>query len=111
MKNTNDKSIKTTSSNTTNSKSRKNPNAGKVLRVINGKRKFVAVRSNPTNQRDRASFNYSVTKVGAIKFHTASAAIIHMLKNTKLSQSEIARRVGVSQPCVCQLARDVVRKK
>ncbi len=111
MKNTNDKSNKTSAVNSTNSKSRKNPNAGKVIRVINGKRKFVAKRTNPTNQRDRESFNYNATKVGAIKFHTASAAILHMLKTTKLSQSEIARRVGVSQPCVCQLARDVVRKK
>lgn len=96
MKNTNDKSSKTNAVNSTNSKSHKNPNAGKVIRVINGKRE---------------SFNYNATKVGAIKFHTASAAILHMLKTTKLSQSEIARRVGVSQPCVCQLTRDVVRKK
>lgn len=111
MKNTNDKSRSTSSNNSTNNKSRKNSNARKVPRIINGKRVLVAVRSNPTNQRDRESFNYSTTKVGAITFNTASAAILYMLKRTKLSQSEIARRIGVSQPCVCQLAQNVTRKK
>lgn len=60
--------------------------------------------SNPLNQRNRESFNYQATKIGAIKFMTASLAATYMLQKTKLSQSEIARRCGVSQPCVCQLA-------
>ena len=110
--NTNNK--KATRAPATNAKSKKtvartNPNAGKVIRVVNGKRKYVAKRTNPTNQRERESFNYQSTKVGAIKFGTASAAALYMLQRTKLSQSEIARRCGVSQPCVCQLAATVKR--
>jgi DNA-directed RNA polymerase specialized sigma subunit len=54
-----------------------------------------------------ALYNYRPMKFGAIKFPTASKAAVYMLKRTSLSQSEIARRCGVSQPCVCQLARDV----
>lgn len=65
--------------------------------------------SNPLNQRERESFNYQATKIRVrdkrYTFPTASQAAVFMLQNTQFSQSAIARRVGVSQPCVCQLAR------
>jgi len=49
-------------------------------------------------------YNYRPTKIGAIKYRTATAAIKYLLTRTKLTQSAIARRVGVSTACVCQLA-------
>lgn len=62
---------------------------------------------NRTNKSSDTPYNYRPVKVGAIKFSSASKAAIYMLKRTKLSQTEIAKRIGVSQPCVCQLARDL----
>jgi len=50
------------------------------------------------------NYNYRATKIGAIKFRTASKAAVYLLKRSKFSQTEIARRCGVSQPCVAQLA-------
>jgi len=61
---------------------------------------------NKTNKVE-ASYNYRPTQHGKFKFNTASRAAIWMLRRTKLSQSEIARRLKISQPCVCQLARDL----
>jgi DNA-directed RNA polymerase specialized sigma subunit len=71
-----------------------------------------ATRSSSTsnNKKSEKSFNYRPIKIGAIKFSSSSKAAVHLLKHTKLNQSEIARRCGVSQPCVCQLAATVTRK-
>lgn len=56
------------------------------------------------NKKTNVPFNYRPANYGAIKFRSMSQKILFMLRNTKLSQSEIARRCKVSQPCVCQLA-------
>lgn len=56
------------------------------------------------NKKTNMPFNYRPANYGAIKYQSMSKKILYMLRNTKLSQSEIARRCEVSQPCVCQLA-------
>jgi|WetSurMetagenome_2_1015567.scaffolds.fasta_scaffold19810_6 hypothetical protein len=61
------------------------------------------------SKKTTTPFNYRPTKIGARKFTTSSKAAVFLLKSSKLSQSEIARRCGVSQPCVCQLAADIKR--
>jgi predicted XRE-type DNA-binding protein len=43
-------------------------------------------------------------KLGAVKFRSRSAAAKYLLRNSHLSQTEIAKRVHVSIPCVNQLA-------
>lgn len=57
--------------------------------------------------KNKVPYNYRKIQYGKLSFPTASKAALWMLKRTKYSQSEIARRCGVSQPCVCQLARDL----
>jgi DNA-directed RNA polymerase specialized sigma subunit len=52
-------------------------------------------------------YNYRRVTYGALTFPTASRLAVWLLKRSKLSQSEIARRCGVSQPCVCQLAAEL----
>jgi hypothetical protein len=63
--------------------------------------------ANRASKKSEVPYNYRPVRFGAIKFATASKAAVYMLTKTKFSQSEIARRLGVSQPCVCQLARDL----
>lgn len=48
-------------------------------------------------------------KIGSLKFRSRSKAARYYLKRSKMSQSAIARKVGVSQPCVAQLAATVDR--
>jgi predicted XRE-type DNA-binding protein len=43
-------------------------------------------------------------KLGAVKYRSRSAAAKYLLRHTHLSQTEIAKRVHVSIPCVNQLA-------
>lgn len=43
-------------------------------------------------------------KMGAVKYRSRSAAARWLLKNTKLSQTAIAKKLRVSIPCVNQLA-------
>lgn len=63
---------------------------------------------NRTNNKNvETPYNYRTTQHGKFTFTTASRAAVWMLKRTNLTQSEIARRLGVSQPCVCQLARNI----
>lgn len=80
--------------------------ASKITSSTNSKKSPV---SN-TNGKKKANthskkvpFNYCAVKI-EMEFPTRSKAAAHMLKHTELSQSEIARICGVSQPCVCQLA-------
>jgi DNA-directed RNA polymerase specialized sigma subunit len=65
--------------------------------------KSTTAKSNRTSNKAKVPYNYRQIKIGAIRYPSASKAAIAMLKRTKLSQSEIARRCGVSQPCVAQL--------
>jgi len=55
----------------------------------------------------KKGFNYRKITIGKLTFSTASKAAVHMLTNTTLSQSEITRRCGISQPCVCQLSSSI----
>ena len=57
--------------------------------------------------KNKIPYNYRKIKYGKRTFKTASKAAIFLLKSTKYSQSKIARLLGVSQPCVNQLARDI----
>lgn len=74
---------------------------------------------NRTNERKpqviipEVTFNYQKAKYGGRTFQTTSELVRYMLthnKQAKRSQSEIARMCGVSQPCVCQLARELKSK-
>lgn len=47
---------------------------------------------------------YRPVKVGAIKYRSARAAIRYYLTKTKMSQSDIARKLNVTPACVCQVA-------
>ena len=67
---------------------------------------------NRSNSKKAAEmpFNYRPIRYGNKTFPTTSRLIVYMLthnKKARRSQSDIARICGVSQPCVCQLARDV----
>jgi DNA-directed RNA polymerase specialized sigma subunit len=66
--------------------------------------------SNTNRKKSNTSnipYNYRRVTYGALTFPTASKLAVWLLKRSKLSQSEIARRCGVSQPCVCQLAAEL----
>lgn len=43
-------------------------------------------------------------RLGNVRYKSRSDLARYFLRNTKMSQSAIARKVGVSQPCVAQLA-------
>lgn len=67
---------------------------------------------NRSNNKKAAEipFNYRPIRVSNRNFPTASQAAVYLLthnKKARRSQSDIARICGVSQPCVCQLARDL----
>jgi hypothetical protein len=65
-------------------------------------------RSN--NKKVEVPYNYRPIKISNRNFPTASQAAVYMLthnKGPRRSQSDIARICGVSQPCVCQLAREL----
>lgn len=47
-------------------------------------------------------------KNGAVKFKSRSAAVAHLLQHTHLSQREIARKVGVSDTCVCLVKQHIL---
>jgi hypothetical protein len=68
--------------------------------LIDSKEKKATESTSP----DKKNFSYRPVTVENITFPTASKAAMHMLKNTNYSQSEIARRCGISQSCVCQLS-------
>jgi hypothetical protein len=48
---------------------------------------------------------YQETIIDGLKFNSRSRAIVHLLTQTSLTQSDIAHRLGVTSACVCQLAR------
>jgi hypothetical protein len=83
-----------------NTKTTKKPAAKKS--TVRTARNKAETRSKPV--KEKTPFNYRTIKIYGRNFRTASKAAVYMLRKTKLSQSEIARRCGVSQPCVCQLA-------
>jgi hypothetical protein len=69
---------------------------------------------NRTNNKKAAEvpYNYRPIRYGNKTFPTSSKLVVYMLTHNKVakrSQSEIARLCGVSQPCVCQLARDLLK--
>jgi hypothetical protein len=63
---------------------------------------------NRTN--NKKPYNYRPIQYGNRTFPSTSRLIVYLLthnKKAKRTQTEIAQLCGVSQPCVCQLARDL----
>jgi len=54
--------------------------------------------------KTKAKKTYRSVTIGKRSYKTCSNAIRYYLKNSKYSQSEIAKKVGVTPACVCQLA-------
>jgi DNA-binding transcriptional regulator YiaG len=90
----------------TTAKSNRTSNKATVKANRSGK-KTTAKSNRSANVSPDKPYNYRHTRIGAIRYKSASGAARAMLKNTKLSQSEIARRCGVSQPCVAQLKAEL----
>jgi hypothetical protein len=61
-------------------------------------------KATESTPQEKKNISYRPITVENLTFPTASKAAMHLLKNTNYSQSEIARRCGVSQSCVCQLS-------
>lgn len=61
-------------------------------------------KATESTSQEKKNISYRPVTVENLTFPTASKAAMHLLKNTNYSQSEIARRCGVSQSCVCQLS-------
>ena len=77
---------------------------------MNTNKKSVNRSNNKKAKAPEVPYNYRPIKVSNRNFPTASQAAVYMLthnKKARRSQSDIARICGVSQPCVCQLARDL----
>ena len=47
---------------------------------------------------------HRAVKYGAITFKSTSAAALYCLNHSKMSQSEIARKIGCTPALVCQIA-------
>lgn len=63
-----------------------------------------------TNKKTKTPYNYRPIQYGNRTFPSTSRLIVYLLthnKKAKRTQTEIAKLCGVSQPCVCQLARDL----
>ena len=49
---------------------------------------------------------YRTSNYKSLKFRSASAMVVYLLKKTKWPQVKIAKEAGVTAACVCQLAAD-----
>lgn len=47
--------------------------------------------------------NWRTVKLGAITFKNTTKAAIYYLNNSKLSQTEIARKIGCTPALICQI--------
>lgn len=61
--------------------------------------------------RVRAKKSYQPFCLGAVRFKTRGDAARYYLRNSKLSQSAIARKVRVTPAFVCQLASKMIKEK
>lgn len=66
---------------------------------------------NNTNKKSKVRNNYKPVTIGEIHFKTASKAVLFFLNHTSLSQTEIASICSVTQPRVCQLAKELREEK
>lgn len=52
------------------------------------------------------TYNYGPVKIGAITYKNKKKAIVQYLKRTKLSQHEIATKIGVTEARVSQVKKE-----
>lgn len=67
---------------------------------------------NRTNHTNETPYNYRPIKILNRKFHTASDGVRYVLTHNKVakrSHTEIAKMCGVTQPCVSQLATQLLQ--